>query len=332
MVTIKQVSELADVSVATVSRVVNGNRWVAENTRRRVRDAMEQLGYQPNTVARALVTNRTETVGMIVANLSGPFYGDLMYQVEHSVRAHGKHLVVTSSHGQLEGELDAIEFLLKRKVDALILQLDSMSDTDILSLKARVSIPLVIVNRYVPELSDYCIYVNNEKGAQQVTDLLLTQSHRCIACITGPLFKQDSRDRLQGYRQALANTGISFQPDLVVESDFTEAGGADALKRLLKRTRDFTAIVCGNDLMALGVISYAKKNGIKVPENLSVVGFDDIVVSSYIDPSLTTMRVPIGEMGEQAGSLACTMTEKIQTPVKLQFTPTLIQRNSTQSI
>ena len=331
MATIRQVSELAKVSVATVSRVINGNAWVADSTQRRVRDAMEKLGYQPNISARALATKKTNTIGMIVGDLSGPFFGDLMYQVEKTVRAHGKHLILTSSHGDFEGEQDAINFLLQRQVDALILQLDSMTDADIVELKERIATPIILVNRYVPELSGQCIYTDNETGGKEATEFLIQEGHQHIACITGPLFKQDSRDRLQGYRQALELSGLIYDPDLVIESDFTEAGGSVAMERLMNRSSPFSAVFCSNDLMALGAIYHAKNVGIQVPEQLSIVGFDNIVMSSYIDPSLTTMHVPIGQMGEQAGSLACAMADKKPTEVQYKFAPQLTQRKSVKT-
>ena len=332
MATIKQVSELAKVSVATVSRVVNGNAWVAEATQQRVKDAMAQLGYQPNITARALATNRTHTIGMIVGDLSGPFFGDLMYQVEKTVRDHGKHLILTSSHGDYDGEQDAINFLLQRQVDALILQLDSMSDADIVALKERISTPIILVNRYVPELSGQCIFTNNEAGGREATEFLIQQGHENIACITGPLFKQDSRERLQGYRQALEISGLDYRQDLIVESDFTEAGGSLAMERLINRSSNFSAVFCSNDLMALGAIYHAKSKGLNVPEQLSVIGFDNIVMSSYVDPSLTTMHVPIGQMGREAGLLACAMADQKKINAQFQYVPKLTLRKSVKSL
>lgn len=332
MATIKEVSLLAGVSVATVSRVANGNRWVAVETQQRVKEAMKELGYQPNTSARALATNRTETIGMIVGDLSGPFYGDLMHRVEKTVRSQGKHLILTSSHGNLEDERDAIEFLLRRQVDALILQVDSLSDADLIAITERIRTPIVLVNRYVPELAQHCVYINNETGGRLITEYFIQQGHREIACITGPLYKPDSRDRLQGFRQALDQAKLSFHQDWVVESDFTESGGSSAMERLLKRSSNCTAVFCENDLMAYGAIRYAKSQGIQVPQQLSVAGYDDIVMSAYIDPSLTTIHVPIGDMGEQAGKLACAMADKKILKINQHFNPHLIERDSVQPL
>lgn len=332
MATIKEVSRLANVSVATVSRVVNGNKWVAGETQERVRAAMTQLGYIPNNAARALATNKTETIGMVVGDLSGPFYGDLMYQVEQEVRALGKHLIVTSGHGNWDDENDAIEFLLQRQVDALILHVDSISDEELFILSQRAGCPIVLVNRFVPELAKQCIHLDNELGGRLMTEYLLAQGHKHIACITGPLYKSDSRDRLQGYRQALDAAGIPYRAELVVEGDYTEPGGSLAMERLLRRDIPMTALLCSNDLMAYGAIRMAKSQGIAVPKQLSVAGYDNIVMSAYIEPGLTTVHVPIGQMGVQAGQLAVALADKKSHATQHHFDPTLVIRESVKPL
>ncbi len=331
MATIREVSKHAGVSVATVSRVVNGNKWVSETTRQRVLDAMEELGYEPNSFARSLATNKSDTIGMVVGDLSGPFFGPMMQQAEKVIRASGKHLIITSGHTTLEEERDAIQFLLKRRCDALILHLDLMSDEEIIRLCDQTRIPIILVNRLIPELADQCVSLDNEAGGYLATQHLINLGHTRIAHITGPLYKSDARDRLAGYRRALESAGLSYDDSLVVESDYLETGGVVALDRLRRRNVDFTAIVGGNDLMAIGVINALRLQGVQVPDECSVVGYDDVVMSGYFVPALTTIRVPVDSFGADAAHLAlklCGGNE--EKDIQHRFLPELVERQSTR--
>lgn len=329
MATIREVSKHAQVSVATVSRVVNGNKWVAEATRQRVLEAMAELGYQPNSFARSLATNKSETIGMVVGDLAGPFFGEMMQYAEQAVRDAGKHLIITSGHSTLEEERDAVQFLLKRRCDALILHLDLMPDAEIIELSRKESTPMILVNRLVPELAEQCVYLDNEAGGFLATEHLLEQGHRRIACITGPLYKADARERLAGYRRALSAAGVAFDEQLVVEGDFMEPGGEVAVTSLLQRKVDFSAVVVGNDLMAIGAYNGFKQAGMRIPEDVSLVGYDDVLMAGYLEPALTTVRVPVAEFGSEAGRLALKLGEGIDCEIHNRFMPTLIERAST---
>lgn len=331
MVTIRDVSKLAGVSVATVSRVVNGNKWVAEATRNRVLDAMSELGYQPNSFARSLATNRSDTIGMVVGNLSGPFFGTMMQRAERVIRDAGKHLIVTSGHASLAEERDAVQFLLKRRCDALIVHLDLMPDDELIQLSERAGLPIILVNRRIPALADRCVSMDHEAGGRLATRHLLDQGHRRIAHITGPLFKTDAQARLRGYRQALEEAGIPFDEGLIVESDYLESGGVRALETLQQRQAAFSAIVSGNDLMAIGAINALRQQGVRVPDQCSVVGYDDVVMSAYVVPALSTVRVPVDDFGAEAARLALSLCDGANAS-PMHFTPELIVRGSTQAL
>lgn len=331
MATIREVSKHAQVSVATVSRVVNGNKWVAEATRQRVLEAMAELGYQPNSFARSLATNKSETIGMVVGDLAGPFFGEMMQFAEQAVRDAGKHLIITSGHNTLSEERDAIQFLLKRRCDALILHLDLIPDEEIIELAKAESTPMILVNRLVPALAEQCIYLDNEAGGFLATQHLIDQGHRLIACITGPLYKADARERLAGYRRALDTAGIPFNEQLVIEGDFMEPGGEVAMAELLDRQLSFSAVVVGNDLMAIGAYNGLKHRGLRIPEDVSLVGYDDVLMAGYLEPPLTTVRVPVAEFGSEAGRLALKLGEGIDREILNRFMPTLIERGSTQA-
>ncbi|GGX72993.1 LacI family DNA-binding transcriptional regulator [Saccharospirillum salsuginis] len=329
MATIREVSKHAGVSVATVSRVVNGNKWVSEATRLRVLESMEELGYEPNSFARSLATNRSNTIGMVVGDLSGPFFGPMMQRAEQVIRDAGKHLIITSGHSTLEEERDAVQFLLKRRCDALILHLDLMPDEEIIELCDKSPLPIILVNRLIPELADRCVSLDNEAGGYLATRHLLDLGHTRIAHITGPLYKSDARDRLAGYRRALETAGVPYDESLVVESDYLESGGAQALDRLKRREAEFTAVVGGNDLMAIGVINALRQQGVRVPEQCSVVGYDDVVMSAYFVPALTTVRVPVDDFGADAARLALKLCEGASDTAQLRFQPELVERQST---
>ncbi|WP_428241907.1 LacI family DNA-binding transcriptional regulator [Gynuella sp.] len=330
MITIRDVSKYASVSVATVSRVINGSRWVSDETRKKVLAAMKELGYQPNSFARSLATNKSQTVGMVVGDLSGPFFGEMMQSAEQVVRMADKHLIITSSHGTVESESEAIEFLLQRRVDVLILHLDAMPDDKLIELSEQLRIPVVIVNRLVPTMEEQCISIDNELGGYIATKHLLEQGHHSIACIAGPIYKSDSRSRLNGYRRALTEAGVDYKEHLIVESDYTEEGGKVAVKELQERNLSYSAIFAHNDHMAIGAMGWLKGKGVSVPNDVSIIGYDDIIMARYVEPSLTSVIIPVSEFGRQAGLMALQLSGEQQDDVVLRFKPELVIRNSTR--
>jgi len=329
MTTIREVSKFANVSVATVSRVVNGNKWVSDSTREKVLSAMKELGYQPNSFARSLATNKSQTIGMVIGDLSGPFFGGMMNSAEDEIRKVGKHLIVTSGRDTIESEKDAIDFLLQRRVDALILHLDVVPDEDIIKLSDSGNVPITLVNRLIPELADHCISVDNDMGGYLATQHLIELGHTGIACITGPLYKTDARARLAGYRRAIEQANLVYDERLVIESDFTELGGMASIDRLRRRKVDFTAAFAQNDHMAIGAMNALKTHGLKLPDDVSIVGYDDMVMARYVEPSLTTIAIPVAEFGIQSAHLALNLTGDSQQKIRHQFQPELTVRNST---
>ncbi|MFQ3231275.1 LacI family DNA-binding transcriptional regulator [Reinekea sp.] len=329
MATIREVSKLANVSVATVSRVVNGNKWVSDTTREKVLAAMGELGYQPNSFARSLATNKSETIGMVIGDLSGPFFGGMMNSAENAVRKAGKHLIVTSGHDTIESELGAIDFLLQRRVDGLILHLDVLPDEDIIRLSDNSHVPIVLVNRHISELSDHCISVDNDTGGYLATQHLIDLGHTSIACITGPLYKKDARNRLAGYRRAIEQANLTYDDNLVVESDYTEQGGKTSIERLARRKLNYSAVFAHNDHMAIGAMNMLKKQGKSLPDECSIVGYDDMVMARYVEPALTTITIPVNEFGTQSAHLALKLGGEEMDDITYKFEPKLTIRRST---
>jgi LacI family transcriptional regulator len=293
---------------------------------------MKEMGYQPNSFAKALATNRSDTIGMVVSDLSGPFFGDMMRHAEDETRKHGKHLIITSGHDTIESESDAIDFLMKRRVDALLLHVDALTDEDIIQLCDDNDIPIILINRLVPELESQCISLDNDMGGFLATQHLIDLGHRDIACITGPLFKADARARLAGYRRAIEMAGIDYDERLVIESDYQEKGGNSSIERLRRRGVKFTSVVAQNDHMAIGAMKALKAHGLKIPQDVSVVGYDDMVMARYTEPALTTVSIPVAEFGQQAADMALAKLGDKTSGATKQFQPELIVRASTGKV
>nr|WP_232365056.1 LacI family DNA-binding transcriptional regulator [Salinimonas marina] len=332
MVTIKQVSELAGVSSATVSRVINNADTVKEKTRKLVLNAMAELGYRHNTIAASLASNKTNTVGMVVPELHGSFFGAMMSGSEQVLRKASKHMFVVAGHSDDTMERQEIDALLSRRCDALILHVEAVSDEYLIGL-AKQNVPIVVVNRYIEAIGDKCISLNNHLGGYLATQHLLDLGHRHIACITGALFKADGVNRLAGHKQALTKAGIKVDERLIEEGSFQAHTGETCMETILARQIPFTGVVCGNDEMATGAINVLRSHGLRVPEDISVVGYDNIDYASYLTPKLTTIDYPVRDIGQMAANWILNQAygdgAQSLTPV---LTPKLITRGTTRSI
>ncbi|GIU51231.1 MULTISPECIES: LacI family DNA-binding transcriptional regulator [Shewanella] len=328
MATIYDVSVLAGVSLATVSRVMNNNTKVSEKTRQKVMSAMDQLGYRPNTIAQSLASSRSNSVGVLVSQLDGPFYGPMMTEIETALRAGNKHVIIAAGHSDESQERDGVEFLISRGCDALILDVEAVDDEYLIKLHQG-NTPIVLINRYIDEISERCVYLDNELGGYLATKHILEHGHKDLAYISGPLFKLDSQDRLSGHKRALAEFNIEFDQQLFYEGNYKEQGGSEAMDALFKVNKPFTAVVCANDQMASGAIAVCLKKGMSIPEELSFVGYDNIPFPQYISPKLTTVNNPIHEMGKMAALWVLKHIYNDPKPlVENTFNPALIVRDS----
>ncbi|KMT64444.1 LacI family DNA-binding transcriptional regulator [Catenovulum maritimum] len=337
MTTIKEVSELAGVSLATVSRVMNGSDQVTQRTKDKVKKAMETLGYRPNTMAQSLASGKSNSIGMMISELHGPFYGPLMSGAEKVIRQANKQFLVVASHGDENSEKKAIDYLLGCKCDGLILHSETLSDEELIKISES-GIEIVLINRYVKGLEDKCMSIDNVKGSKISTEWLIENGHTKIACILGPQWKHDARERFWGYQHALTDARIPLDPTLLVSGDFQESGGREGVKQLLDAKKEFTAILCGNDETAFGAIEELTNRGIKVPEDISVIGFDDVQFSRMISPKLTTIRYPIYDVGLEASAEILAKVYQIKNAIpdgeKVHgiFEPQLISRESVKNI
>ncbi|PMH43222.1 LacI family transcriptional regulator [Vibrio sp. 10N.286.49.B3] len=331
MATIKDVSESAGVSQATVSRVINGTTRVSHDKKIKVEKAIKDLGYRPNSIAQALASSRTGSIGIIVPELGGPFYSGILHCIEEQLRRFGYHVVVTAGANTEQAQKESVEFLLGRRVDALILHAQQLTDDYLIGLEDS-GMPVVLVNRFIPEMITSCIEIDNELGGRLAAQYLLQMGHTKIACITGPLDKSDARGRLQGYRKALEEAGIDYDESLISEAGFTEESGVSAMKKLLRRQCQFTAVFASNDHMAFGAFEVLKDAGYSVPEDVSLIGFDDIIFARYLTPGLTTINFPIEQMSIEAVQLTIQKLNKNKRDVNFKLTPSLIVRNSVKNL
>lgn len=326
MPTIREVAAYAGVSAATVSRVMKGEVPVNAETRGRVEAAIAALGYAPNAFARSLASNRMEGVGLVISHLAGPFMGRVMMTLEATLRRANVSLLVASGGGEAAREQEAVDFLLGRRCDGLIVHADALSDAMLATLAATT--PLVVFNRRVPEIDAHCIYLDNEYGGYLATRHLLDQGHRHIACLTGPLRQQDAAGRLAGYQRALNERGIPVDEQAILEGDFTERSGEQGMKTLLARAASITAVVAGNDDMALGAMTLLRAQGIAIPQTLSLVGYDNEACARHVMPALTTVHAPLEEMAQEAAERLLKLVGGASLPPPTPFMPTLIERET----
>ncbi len=311
VVTMRDVAERAGVSITTVSHVINQTRIVSDETRGRVLTAMADLGYQPNVLARSLRRKETYTIGVIVPDSADPFFAEVVRGIEDASFERGYTITLCNSDGDQDKELLYTNALTEKQVDGILfLAAGGKSSEHIYSLQKR-GVPLVVVDRHIPNIALDSVQIDNAWGGRRATQHLVELGHRRIGCITGPSDLTLSADRVTGYRHALREGEIPIDEVLIVKGDFEYDSGYRAARYLLAMTEPPTAIFACNDLMAVGVISAAQELGRQVPTDLSVVGFDDIRLASFINPPLTTIAQPKYEIGLTATTM---LLERISDP------------------
>lgn len=297
-ITIRDVAKKAGVSVATVSRVFNDSDLVVAKTVDRIRKVARELNYIPSATARSLSIRRTETVGLLLPDMYGDFFSEIIRGADSAARNAGYHLIVSSSHSNTE-ELDVAVRTLSGRVDGMIIMSPHLESSVHLSSVLR-ALPVVILgSTRILGTADH-INIDNVGGARQVVEYLLELGHRQIAIIRGEENNQDAEERLKGYLVALSANNIEAREDYIVFGNFTEQSGYDAARYLVNLKERPTAIFCSNDSMAIGALSALRAAELKIPEDISITGFDDIPVATFLNPPLTSVHVPILELGSMA--------------------------------
>ena len=296
--TLMDVARAANVSASTVSRILNGTAKVSEAKRLKVLEAIEKMHFTPNQMAQNLKSGHSMTIGIVVQDISSPFFDEALRGVDDGLKDTGYTSVVVSGHWNAAEEEDRIRLLLARKVDGIILLSGRISDEAVLRFSHRR--PIVSTGRDIHTKNAIGFKIDNEYGAFIAVNHLIELGHRRIAFVSGPANNADACERLNGYLRALTEAGIEVDQQLIVEGDFHEAYGLMAVNQLFETRQQFTAIFTANDLSANGVRLGLYRRGIRVPDDISLVGFDDIPGSTYTAPPLTTVRQPIYDIGRIA--------------------------------
>jgi len=329
--TIKDVAKLAEVHPSTVSRVINGNPRISEKTKNKVLLIIKKLGYTPNAIARGLKTKRTHTLGMLIPDITNPFFSEIARGVEDAANKNSFNVILCNTDDKLKKERTYLEILREKRVDGLILGTAHIRDKSILALENK-KFPYILISRNIERLNKNCIIIDDVEGGIMATEYLIKLGHRRIAHITGPLKTRSALNRLKGYKLALKKHEIEYKDELVGEGDFRIKGGYQVMKRFLKLTEPPTAIFAANDLIALGAMQAIQKKNFHIPEDFSVIGFNDIELASFIYPPLTTIRQPILEMGNLAVKMLLRIIiEKEFNQRRIILQPKLIIRESCKS-
>jgi DNA-binding LacI/PurR family transcriptional regulator len=303
--TIYDVARLAGVSTATVSRALNDTGQIAAATRRSIAAAVEQLGYRPNTIARSLVTRSTQTIALLLPDITNPFYAELVSGIQEQVLAEGHTMLLCTTESDPEREESYLNLLHAKQVDGALVD-GLVLPPDRIARFVREGFPIVCLDRDVDSPAVPLVQVDNRLGARLATAHLLELGHTRIGHIAGAAGLGISAERVAGYRDALAVAGVGPDPRLLAAGTFTEQGGHEATLALLEH--DVTAIFAANDLSALGAINALTGSGRRVPGDVSVVGFDDVRLAAYTSPPLTTVHQPAREIAERATQLLLGLT------------------------
>ncbi len=301
-VTISDVAREAGVSLMTVSRAINGKGEISPSTRQHVLDVIERLGYRPSGIARGLATQRTGTIGLVVPDVANPFFSDVARGAQDRARAAGYHVFVCNTDESPQRESSILESLEEQRVDGLVLCSSRLQD-DLLCAALEHHPATVLVNRRLADGRVGAVMLADEAGARLAVEHLLQSGHKKIGFLAGPLTSYSSRQRTRGYEAAMGAAGVAHNLDWVRPCSYEVKGGRETARALLFDYPGLTALFCYNDLVAVGALQACTELGRRVPDDLAVVGFDDIPMAAVVTPALTTCCVPRYELGEQAMKL-----------------------------
>lgn len=327
MATMKDIARLAQVSTSTVSHVINGSRFVSDEIREKVMRIVAELNYTPSAVARSLKVRETKTIGLLVTATNNPFFAEVMAGVEQYCQKNLYNLIIATTGGDAKRLQQNLQTLMHKQVDGLLLMCgDSRFQADI---ELTISLPLVVMDWWFTELNADKILENSALGGYLATKALIDTGHRKIGIITGNLKKSVAQNRLQGYKNALSESKIALNPHWIVESHFDFEGGVLGIQSLLTQSSRPTAVFCCSDTIAVGAYQAIQQQGLRIPQDLSIMGYDDIELARYLSPPLSTICQPKAELGKLAVEA---LLQRIKNPNEnyrtLVLEPTCILRGS----
>ncbi|NBI07107.1 LacI family DNA-binding transcriptional regulator [Senegalia massiliensis] len=326
--TIKKIAQLANVSTATVSKVINGkDKYISEATKLKILKIVEQEGYVPNGIAKSLKIKKTKTIGIIIPDVMNLFFSELARGVEDAAEKRGYTVILCNSDNKESKEEKYIQMLQEKKVDGIIITAPENRTHQ--SIKIQ-DIPLVLVDRDIGTQTDQKIgriTVDNRDGAYKATKYLIENGCREIGMISSNYKNKPSADRIKGYEKALDESNINIEQNKIFLENYTIESGYNGAKKILKET-EVDGIFCGNDLIAIGAIKALREKDIRIPEQVKIIGFDDIQISQYMDPPLTTIRQPIYQMGEESVKMLISLIKNKGKNLEKVLQTKLIQRGS----
>jgi len=329
-VTLKDIAKEAGVSTTTVSRALNNKDDISSPTKERILKIVKQMGYTPNAVARGLKIKRTETVGVVIADISDPFFAPIVKGIERAAREEGYHLILCDTDEDYQIEKEVLRTLIEKRVDGLLITPAQTSFQDIVELK-RKKLPFVLLGRHFDfELleTDY-VSTDDVKGALSATTYLIERGHKRILFINGPSYISSAKERLAGYKRALLEAGVEIDESLIREGGIKMEDGYRIMKEELKKHSHFTAVFAYSDFVALGVIRALKEAHLEIPRDVAVVGYDDIDVASFLEVPLTTVRIPKYKLGVEGFKLLKKkVTGKTDSPKKVILPTEFVVRKS----
>lgn len=333
MATIKDVAKLAGVGIGTASRAISGRGAIAPETLARVQQAVRTLDFRPSQVARALSLKSRGMIGVYVPMFEGLFYTPILAAIDAELRAVDRHMVAAAAWGRgdpRQQALNGIQSLIERECDGILVLSNDLSDDDFVTLQRRFP-RLVVMNRALPQLGAHAFTVDHDLAGRVAARALLSRGHREIAVISGPHNAPDNEARLAGFKDELARHGIKIKSTHQIDADFSLQSGHAGAERLLARAnrrRGYSALFCANDAMAIGAISRLNKAGLKLPQDLSVIGFDDSQMAPYTSPPLTTVRIPIAEVAVAGCRFLLDLCYGLALPIQRDFCPVVVWRDS----
>jgi DNA-binding LacI/PurR family transcriptional regulator len=327
---IKDIARAANVSHSTVSRALRNSPLVNFETAEQIRKIARDANFRISAVARSLATGRTHTFGVVVTTIADPFAAEVVQGIEEEANNHGYSVILANSGANPEREMKVVHSFEERRVDG-ILVMSSRVGNLYLGHFAEMKVPIVLINNQHPEEFVYSVMIDNVGASEQATRHLIDLGHRRIAYIGDRGGFQSDSERREGYKKALASVDIAYAPELIRQADSTPDTAMQAVDQLLALDEPPTALFCYNDITAVGALLAARRHGCKVPDDLSVMGFDDLPLASYLNPTLTTIRQPMRDMGRQATSILFRLLDGAAVENSARVRGELIFRESTSA-
>jgi DNA-binding LacI/PurR family transcriptional regulator len=328
MASIKDIARVARVSHSTVSRALRGSPLVSTETTARIRKIAKDQGFTVSAVARGLVTRKTRTIGVVVTTIADPFVSEVVSGIEQTANDHGYSVYLADSYADPEREIRVVQSFAERRVEGIVVTASRVG-TIYLKILSELKVPIVLINNQRRGEFIHSVMIANVEASRQATQHLISLGHRRVAYLGDQFGYQSDTERFSGYRRALEEAALPFLPELVVHGDGTPEGGLKAMHLLLSLPQSPTAVFCYNDMTALGALRCIREGGLRVPEDISVIGFDDLFFASYTQPPLTTVRQPRRRMGLLAMEILLKLMSEQGSTDTIEVPAELILREST---